>query len=78
MRDENYGIDIFQLKNPTGIVASGQLAFLEWIFKPIEAKEYHCEVPISIEGGKTKIVNFRGRGLKGNVGQFCWTFFLLF
>ncbi|EDV21132.1 uncharacterized protein TRIADDRAFT_60400 [Trichoplax adhaerens] len=62
LKMDNYHCNIFQCLNPTGQIAPGQRAQIEWVFSPIEAKTYSVDVPVHILGVETHLVTFYGVG----------------
>ncbi|KAJ3105560.1 hypothetical protein HDU97_007902 [Phlyctochytrium planicorne] len=63
LRDIEHSFDVFSCLNPSGCIQPGGTVTVDWIFRPLEAKEYKVDIPISINGGKTHIVTFYGEGL---------------
>ncbi|XP_071792552.1 cilia- and flagella-associated protein 65-like [Asterias amurensis] len=59
---ENYNHKIFECLNPSGEIAAGRTANVEWVFSPLEAKQYKVDVPIHIIGGDTALITFSGVG----------------
>jgi len=64
LKKENYNFDILKCNNSSGIIYPGETQYTEWIFKPLEAKEYSVDIPIHIKDGQTKIITFTGRGIR--------------
>jgi hypothetical protein len=64
LKKDNYNFEILKCLNSTGIIYPGETQYTEWIFKPLEAKEYSVDIPIHIKDGQTKIVTFTGKGVR--------------
>ncbi|KAJ3049787.1 hypothetical protein HK097_009215 [Rhizophlyctis rosea] len=63
IRSENKDVEIFQCRTSSGVIGPGETQYLEWVFRPLEAKDYEVDVPISVVDGKTRMVTFRGSGV---------------
>ncbi|KAL6100579.1 cfap65 [Pungitius sinensis] len=63
MKVDNFNHPVLVCLNPEGEVLPGKTAMLEWIFSPLEAKMYHMDVSISVQGGDSTLVRFEGCGL---------------
>ncbi|KAM8855968.1 cilia- and flagella-associated protein 65 isoform 2-T2 [Spinachia spinachia] len=59
---DNFNHPVLVCLNPEGEVLPGKTAMLEWIFSPLEAKVYHMDVSISVQGGDSTLVRFEGCG----------------
>lgn len=57
---------IFQCMKTTGTIMPGEIDSLEWIFRPLEARHYSVDVPITVDG-LTKVITFKGQGFRGVV-----------
>ncbi|ORX51756.1 hypothetical protein BCR36DRAFT_287578 [Piromyces finnis] len=64
LKKENYNFEILKCINSTGIINPGETQYTEWIFKPLEAKEYSVDIPIHIKDGQTKVITFTGKGVR--------------
>ncbi|XP_072031285.1 cilia- and flagella-associated protein 65-like [Amphiura filiformis] len=62
VQEENFNHKIFECLNPTGEIAPGTTANVEWVFSPLESKTYMVNVPIHIIGGDTALITFTGIG----------------
>ena len=60
---ENKDVEIFQCRTSSGVIGPGETQYLEWVFRPLEEKDYEVDVPISMVDGKTRMVTFRGSGV---------------
>ncbi|KAK2839571.1 hypothetical protein Q5P01_013311 [Channa striata] len=59
---DNFNHPVLCCINPQGEVLPGQLAILEWIFSPLEAKTYQMDIPIHVQDGDSTLVTFEGCG----------------
>ncbi|KAJ3219527.1 hypothetical protein HDU67_000472 [Dinochytrium kinnereticum] len=64
LKEQEHSFDIISCLNPTGCIQPGGTASIDWIFRPLEAKEYKVDIPIIVAEGKTHIVTFSGEGLE--------------
>ncbi|KAI8822927.1 uncharacterized protein EV422DRAFT_585444 [Fimicolochytrium jonesii] len=63
IKRENHNVDIFECRRTSGYIAPGESESFDWVFRPIEAKEYEVDIPITVTDGQTQIITFRGRGV---------------
>lgn len=47
LKKDNYGCDVIKCENPKGVLESGQIAAINWKFKPLEAKTYNISSTVS-------------------------------
>lgn len=59
---ENFGFPVLQCVNPTGVLAPRSINQIGWYFRPLEAKEYQIDVPISTDEGEEFLLRFTGTG----------------
>ncbi|ORX76894.1 hypothetical protein BCR32DRAFT_295949 [Anaeromyces robustus] len=64
LKKDNYNFEILKCLNSSGVISPGESQSTEWIFKPLEAKEYSVDIPIHIKDGQTKIITFTGKGVR--------------
>jgi hypothetical protein len=57
---------IFQCMTTTGRIMPGEIDSLEWVFRPLEARHYSVDVPITVDG-VTRVITFKGQGFRGVV-----------
>jgi hypothetical protein len=57
---------IFQCMKTNGRIMPGETDSLEWIFRPLEARHYSVDVPITVDG-VTRVVTFKGQGFRGTI-----------
>jgi hypothetical protein len=63
LAQENYSFPVFECLNPRGkIPPNGESVNIDWIFLPIEVKEYNVKVPIKINGVEGSAVTFHAKG----------------
>ncbi|XP_029386708.1 cilia- and flagella-associated protein 65 [Echeneis naucrates] len=62
LQEENFNHPVLCCLSPEGEVPPGKTVNLEWMFSPLEAKMYHMDVPIHIQGGESTVVRFEGCG----------------
>ncbi|KAI8834503.1 hypothetical protein BC829DRAFT_448428 [Chytridium lagenaria] len=62
LKKKEHAFEIMTCLNPCGSVPAGGDVSIDWIFRPLEAKEYKVDVPIIVTDGKTHIVTFSGEG----------------
>ena len=62
LRKENNDFDVFLCRKSRGIIPPKGVDFIEWIFRPIVAKAYKVDIPITVKDGKTTLVTFNGSG----------------
>ncbi|KAJ3035518.1 hypothetical protein HDV00_003672 [Rhizophlyctis rosea] len=67
IKQENKDVEIFQCRTSSGVIGPGETQYLEWVFRPLEQKDYEVDVPISVVDGKTRMVTFRGSGVQESV-----------
>ncbi|XP_015251819.1 PREDICTED: coiled-coil domain-containing protein 108 [Cyprinodon variegatus] len=63
---DNYNHPVLRCLSPQGDIPPGNKATLEWIFSPLEAKMYHMDVPIHIQGRDSKVIKFEGCGINAS------------
>ncbi|KAJ3030918.1 UNVERIFIED_CONTAM: hypothetical protein HDU68_007279 [Siphonaria sp. JEL0065] len=56
--------DVFKCNKVSGSIPPGGVEFIKWIFRPLEAKEYAVDIPITTDDGQTTIITFVGQGLE--------------
>uniref|UniRef100_A0A7S1PHR2 Abnormal spindle-like microcephaly-associated protein ASH domain-containing protein n=1 Tax=Percolomonas cosmopolitus TaxID=63605 RepID=A0A7S1PHR2_9EUKA len=61
---DNFGFTVLDLENPQGVLPANGLALLKFVFNPLEAKDYHLELPISVQNGDTYFIHFYGKGVE--------------
>jgi len=44
LKKDNYNFEILKCINSTGVINPGETQCTEWIFKPLEAKEYSVTI----------------------------------
>jgi len=54
LKKDNYNFEILKCLNSTGIIYPGETQYTEWIFKPLEAKEYSVSIIIISKKKKKK------------------------
>ncbi|KAI8823829.1 hypothetical protein BJ741DRAFT_634238 [Chytriomyces cf. hyalinus JEL632] len=55
---------VFACNKVTGSIPPGGVEFVHWVFRPLEAREYSVDVPITTDDGKTSIITFSGHGIE--------------
>ena len=61
--EHNHNFEIFRCLTPSGIIKSRSTAFIQFIFKPLEAIEYEVSVLCLINNGNSFQVSLKGRGI---------------
>ncbi|TPX66179.1 hypothetical protein SpCBS45565_g04639 [Spizellomyces sp. 'palustris'] len=64
LKEENFNVEILQCRKRSGTIAPGHIEHIDWVFRPLEIKEYEVEIPISVTDGKSRIITFRGQGVQ--------------
>ncbi|KAM9364881.1 cilia- and flagella-associated protein 65 [Pholidichthys leucotaenia] len=64
LQRDNFNHPVLHCISPQGEIPPGKTVMLEWIFSPLEARMYHMDVPIHIQGAASTLVRFVGRGLE--------------
>ncbi|KAL3899489.1 MAG: hypothetical protein SGCHY_002012 [Lobulomycetales sp.] len=59
---------IFQCMKTKGTILPGETDQVQWIFRPLEAKNYEVDVPITVEDGLTRVITFKGQGIRNIIG----------
>ncbi|KAJ3110075.1 hypothetical protein HK100_003162 [Physocladia obscura] len=59
-----HDFSIFSCNKETGTLHPGSVEFIDWIFRPLEVKEYSVDVPIITDDGQIAIITFVGQGLE--------------
>ncbi|KAI9333355.1 hypothetical protein DFJ73DRAFT_963215 [Zopfochytrium polystomum] len=62
LQASEHSFEVFQCLNESGSIPPGGFEFVEWIFRPLEAKEYEVDVPIRVDDGQVHIISFSGKG----------------
>ncbi|KAJ3162411.1 hypothetical protein HDU86_004891 [Geranomyces michiganensis] len=68
IQHSNHNVPIFECKKQQGSILPGSIETIDWIFSPYEIKEYEVDVPITVTGGQTHVVKFKGAGIE-NLSQ---------
>lgn len=53
IKNQNYGVEVLQSFQSEGVIQAHSSAFLEWIFSPVEEKEYSMRFKILYQGIRT-------------------------
>ncbi len=71
LRAMSYGVDVFTVENPEGVVPPQGRALLRVRFRPVEARGYHVELPIRVSEAPAIVetVLFSGRGVDPTAGD---------
>ncbi|KAI8923507.1 hypothetical protein BC831DRAFT_417141 [Entophlyctis helioformis] len=64
LKQENHNFDILSCLRSSGTIPPGGMDYIEWIFHPLEEKQYEVDIPISVVSGRTRIVTIKGQGLQ--------------
>ncbi|KAI9203276.1 uncharacterized protein BJ171DRAFT_600142 [Polychytrium aggregatum] len=62
LRAEGCDFPIFECRQSGGTISPNGIEQIEWIFRPLEVREYEVDVPITVADGKTTMITFRGFG----------------
>jgi hypothetical protein len=69
LNKENFDFKVFDIDNPDGVLMPNEIQYLYTVFRPLESKEYHIDLPIKvsdIEGVVQKIsLKLNGVGYQG-------------
>jgi hypothetical protein len=69
MNKDNFDFRIYDIENPEGVLMPNETQYLYVVFRPLESKKYHLDLPISvsdIEGiVQTLTLKLRGIGYQG-------------
>jgi hypothetical protein len=63
LNKENMDYEIIKCLTTSGEIKPGEIRYLEFIFNPLEEREYELDLPIIVDNGKTRIITLRGRGI---------------
>ncbi|KAJ3413734.1 hypothetical protein HDV05_007637 [Chytridiales sp. JEL 0842] len=63
LKANEHDFDIITCRKDKGSIAPGATEQIEWVFRPLEAKEYEVDIPFIIDGGQTQIITFSGKGM---------------
>ncbi|GAX84981.1 hypothetical protein CEUSTIGMA_g12402.t1, partial [Chlamydomonas eustigma] len=67
---ENWGFEIIKLRSEaSGTVPELRSAPLNWLFTPLEAKQYSVDVPVLLEDNSVEVFTLQGRGFHPNSPQ---------
>jgi hypothetical protein len=66
LNQENYNFEILKLLNTEGVIQPGEMEYLQFIFNPLEVKEYELDIPIIVNNGKRRMITIRGRGINAS------------
>lgn len=64
LSETNHGFEVLTVRNPDGCIPVGESVQLEWLFTPIEEREYEVELPLLVWGAETTYITLRGRGIR--------------
>ncbi|KAI9102498.1 hypothetical protein DFS34DRAFT_577433 [Phlyctochytrium arcticum] len=64
LKDENQGVEIFSCRRSSGTIGPGQIEYIDWVFRPLENKDYEVSVPVTVVDGQSRMVTFRGKGIQ--------------
>lgn len=67
MNQEHHNFEIMKCLKTEGRLQPGEIHYIEFIFHPLESIRYEVDVPITVDGGKTKMISFSGEGLEDRV-----------
>jgi hypothetical protein len=67
LNKEIMNFEIIKCLTTQGILEPGETSYLEFIFNPLEEKEYELDLPIIADNGRTRAITLRGRGIKDEV-----------
>jgi len=48
LNDENHNFNIFDIENPEGVLMPNEVQYLYSVFRPLESKNYHIELPLKV------------------------------
>ncbi|CAF1519688.1 unnamed protein product, partial [Adineta steineri] len=64
----NYGFWVLDCLTPEGIIAPNKSFLTQWVFNPLEAREYVFDIKIDLENDEPALITFIGQGFdKRNV-----------
>ena len=64
LNEENMNFNILTCVKTKGTIQPGEMDFLEFIFCPLEEKIYEVDIPITVDGGRKRMVTLRGQGFE--------------
>ncbi|KAJ3341397.1 hypothetical protein HDU91_000717, partial [Kappamyces sp. JEL0680] len=64
MNSDNMDFAVLKCLKTQGVIPPGGIEYLEFIFNPLEEKEYELDLPITVDQGKTRMITLRGRGIR--------------
>jgi hypothetical protein len=70
LNNENENFEILKCLKKCGSIEPGTMDYLEFIFQPLEARNYEVDITITVENGKTKLITLKGTGISDTVSTF--------
>ncbi|KAJ3320632.1 hypothetical protein HDV06_005150 [Boothiomyces sp. JEL0866] len=67
LNEENNQFEILKCNKTGGIIPAGEMDYLQFVFNPLEVKDYELDLPITVDNGKTRMISFRGSGIQQNL-----------
>eukprot|EP00727_Mastigamoeba_balamuthi_P004565 m51a1_g14106 hypothetical protein (1624) ;mRNA; f:105409-110926 len=58
----NHGARVMDCENPRGRIAARETAYVRWVFRPLEVKQYSCTVPVTASGKRSATVTLSSSG----------------
>ncbi|KAJ1562128.1 hypothetical protein HK405_015525, partial [Cladochytrium tenue] len=62
--EAEHGFEVMRCLNERGRIPPGGVHFVDWVFRPLEEKEYEVDIPIHLDDGQVHIVTFCGAGTR--------------
>jgi cilia- and flagella-associated protein 65 len=64
---DNMNFEILKLNKSENCILPGEMDYIEFVFNPLESKEYELDLPIIVDSGKKRMITIRGRGIPNTI-----------
>ena len=79
LQEENCGFPVLtMLSSSCGVLKPGDCHLIDFIFRPLELKEYNIDLQLRTSENKSYLVSIRGEGVRNPVSSRCMSDDLLF
>ncbi|BBM98725.1 cilia- and flagella-associated protein 65 [Marchantia polymorpha subsp. ruderalis] len=70
LRRDNFDFPVLSCQNPTGVVPALQSVLLNWVFQPLQARNYEVDLPVQVPEGEGRKLTLFARGVNpGESGE---------